>query len=88
MNNTTFASYIEDGCGRCHLYKSPECKVHQWTEVLKALRELVLGVELEEAMKWGSPVYMVGGAKQSKTRARRAEKCAEKIVGGKGWNER
>jgi len=35
-----------------------------------------------------SHVLHVSGAKQSATRARRAERCAEKILAGKGYNER
>lgn len=35
-----------------------------------------------------SHVLHVSGAKQSATRAKRAEACAAKILEGKGWNER
>lgn len=35
-----------------------------------------------------SHVLHVSGAKQSKTRVKRAERCAEKIFAGKGFNER
>lgn len=35
-----------------------------------------------------SYVLYVSGAKQSKTRATRAERCSAKILAGKGWNER
>lgn len=61
MNNTSFESYLQDGCGRCGKFQTPECKVHSWTDTLAALRELLLSFGLEEAMKWGSPCYMVDG---------------------------
>jgi len=35
-----------------------------------------------------SHVIYIAGAKQSEARARRVERCAEKIVAGKGYNER
>ncbi|MCB1185457.1 YdeI/OmpD-associated family protein, partial [bacterium] len=35
-----------------------------------------------------SHILYVEGAKQSATRHRRAERCAEKILAGKGFNER
>lgn len=61
MNNTTFDSYLQDGCGRCHLFQSPECKVHQWTDILEGLRELLRDAGLDEQMKWGTPCYMLEG---------------------------
>lgn len=61
MNNTSVDSYLEDGCGRCDRYKTPECKVHLWTEALLAMRELLRETELAEDMKWGSPCYTLGG---------------------------
>lgn len=61
MNNTSVESFLRDGCGRCDHFKTPECKVHQWTEPLEALRELLLAAGLEEQMKWGSPCYMLDG---------------------------
>lgn len=61
MNNTSVESFLRDGCGRCEHFQTPECKVHQWTAPLEALRELLLASGLEEQMKWGSPCYMVNG---------------------------
>jgi len=34
-----------------------------------------------------SHIFHVSGAKQAKTRAARAEKCAPMILGGRGFNE-
>lgn len=61
MNNTSVDSYLEDGCGRCDKYQTPDCKVHLWTDALHALREILRDSELEEEMKWGSPCYTLGG---------------------------
>jgi len=61
MNNTNVDSYLRDGCGRCDRYQTPECKVHRWTDVLVALREIVLETELVEEMKWGQPCYTLDG---------------------------
>ena len=32
-NNTSVESYLAEGCGRCELFQTPECKVHAWSEV-------------------------------------------------------
>lgn len=61
MNNTTFDSYLQHGCGRCEHYQTPQCKVHLWTEVLEELRAMLLEAELEEQIKWGTPCYMLNG---------------------------
>ena len=61
MNNTHFQSFIDDGCGRCERFKTPECKVHAWREILIALRSLLLATELKEEMKWGFPTYTLAG---------------------------
>ncbi len=61
MNTTSVDSYLRDGCGRCDHYQTPACKVHLWTEVLVALRELLLESGLVEEMKWGSPCYILDG---------------------------
>lgn len=49
--------YLEDGCGRCKLYKTPQCKVHNWQNELKILRKIVLECGLTEELKWSVPVY-------------------------------
>ncbi len=61
MNRTSVDAYLEDGCGRCEHYKTPQCKVHQWTAALEALRTILLASELTEEMKWGSPCYTLAG---------------------------
>ncbi|NJB72257.1 uncharacterized protein YdeI (YjbR/CyaY-like superfamily) [Saonia flava] len=49
--------YLEEGCGRCSLYRTPECKVHTWQEELKLLRKIVLDCGLQEEYKWSQPCY-------------------------------
>lgn len=61
MNNTSVDSYLRDGCGRCEHFRTPACKVHRWTDVLEALRALLLESGLVEEMKWGSPCYTLNG---------------------------
>jgi uncharacterized protein YdeI (YjbR/CyaY-like superfamily) len=61
MNNTSVDSYLEDGCGRCDLYKTTRCKVRSWTEALNGLREVLSETGLTEEMKWGSPCYTLNG---------------------------
>ncbi len=59
--NTKVDLYLEDGCGRCSLYKTPECKVHTWQEELIHLRRLVLECGLSEELKWSQPCYTYNG---------------------------
>lgn len=61
MNTEGFETWVVDGCGRCDLYRTPACKVRRWTDVLVALRGLLLASGLREEMKWGSPCYTDGG---------------------------
>lgn len=53
--------YLQTGCMRCALGGTPECKVHRWTEELKALRAIVLGSGLTEEIKWSCPCYTSEG---------------------------
>jgi uncharacterized protein YdeI (YjbR/CyaY-like superfamily) len=49
--------YLRDGCGRCPLGGTPNCKVHRWEAELKKLRALALDCGLNEESKWGVPCY-------------------------------
>ena len=55
--NSKVDNYLREGCGRCPLGGTPECKVHQWTSELELLREIVLDCDLVEELKWGVPCY-------------------------------
>lgn len=61
MNTESVDSYLQDGCGRCDQYRTPQCKVHLWTPILEGLRGLLRAAGLDEEMKWGSPCYTLDG---------------------------
>ena len=50
--------YLEEGCGRCSLYRTPQCKVNHWPEELRQLRRIVLECGLDEEYKWSQPCYV------------------------------
>lgn len=54
-------TYLQEGCGRCTLGGTPDCKVHLWTRELQALRRIVLSSGLTEESKWGVPTYTLNG---------------------------
>lgn len=54
--------YLEQGCGRCPLVGTPECKVHDWEEELKQLRLIILESGLTEEVKWSVPCYTYQGS--------------------------
>lgn len=55
--NPQIDHYLRDGCGRCPLGGTPDCKVHNWPQELKKLRTIVLDCGLTEELKWGVPCY-------------------------------
>lgn len=59
--NSGVDAYLADGCGRCPLYKTPDCKVNSWRLVLLELRNIVLDCGLQEELKWSQPVYCIDG---------------------------
>ena len=52
--------FFAEGCGRCALGGTPECRVHTWQQPLQLLRQLLLSCGLTETCKWGVPCYMHG----------------------------
>ncbi|MBK8847399.1 MAG: YdeI/OmpD-associated family protein [Bacteroidetes bacterium] len=50
-------AYLAEGCGRCALGNTPQCKVNSWLPLLNRLRHLVLECGLTEECKWGVPCY-------------------------------
>ncbi len=58
--NPKIDQYLSEGCGRCALGNTPQCKVHFWTEELARLRKIVLDFGLTEELKWGMPCYTLG----------------------------
>ncbi|WP_422082113.1 YdeI/OmpD-associated family protein [Ulvibacterium sp.] len=55
--NPKVDNYLEQGCMRCKLGGTHDCKVHAWTAELEKLREIVLDCGLTEELKWGVPCY-------------------------------
>ena len=55
--NPEVDAYLIDGCGRCSLVGTPECKVNTWREHLTLLRNIALECGLTEERKWGMPCY-------------------------------
>ncbi|PHN07021.1 YdeI/OmpD-associated family protein [Flavilitoribacter nigricans] len=53
--------YFEEGCGRCPLGGTPDCKVHNWTEEMAELRAIILDCGLDEEVKWSVPCYTFQG---------------------------
>ena len=55
--NPSVDLYFIQGCMRCKYGATPQCKVHQWIEILEALRQIILECGLEEEFKWSHPCY-------------------------------
>lgn len=55
--NPKVDAYFVDGCGRCALGGTPECKVHSWQEEMQYLRNILLDCGLTEEVKWSVPCY-------------------------------
>ncbi|WP_258097467.1 YdeI/OmpD-associated family protein [Marinoscillum pacificum] len=62
MKNPAIDNYLEEGCGRCKLGGTPDCKVHRWPKELVVLRQIVLDCGLTEELKWSIPCYTYEGA--------------------------
>lgn len=55
--NPKVDTYLSEGCGRCPMYRTPQCKVHTWGDELMRLRNIVLDCGLHEDFKWSQPCY-------------------------------
>jgi uncharacterized protein YdeI (YjbR/CyaY-like superfamily) len=62
LRNPLIDKYLVDGCMRCSLGGTPDCKVLRWTAELEKLRGIVLDCGLEEELKWGVPCYTYKGS--------------------------
>ena len=60
--NTTIDGFFANGCGRCPLGGTPQCKVLRWTPILQAVRAIILTREVQEEVKWGVPCYTHQGS--------------------------
>ncbi|MCB8981511.1 MAG: YdeI/OmpD-associated family protein [Ardenticatenaceae bacterium] len=59
--NPQIDNYLAQGCGRCPLGGTPDCKVHNWPDVLAKLRAILLETDLTEELKWKVPCYTFDG---------------------------
>lgn len=50
-------NYLAEGCGRCNLVGTPQCKVFTWQQELILLRSIILDCGLTEEVKWSNPCY-------------------------------
>lgn len=55
--NPKVDAYLENGCGRCKYFATPQCKINDWRDELKQLRRIVLDCGLTEELKWGVACY-------------------------------
>ena len=54
---TSIQQYLLDGCMRCNLGATPQCKVNRWREELICLIDLAKEAGLQAEMKWGVPCF-------------------------------
>jgi uncharacterized protein YdeI (YjbR/CyaY-like superfamily) len=59
--NPKIDNYLAEGCGRCPLGGTPDCKVHSWQKEMILLRGILLDCGLIEELKWGVPCYTYKG---------------------------
>ena len=57
---TDIEEYFSKGCGRCERFATSDCSTRQWSGGLAKLRQICLGIQLIETVKWGHPCYMYG----------------------------
>lgn len=60
-SNLSVDKYLTDGCMRCKYGGTSQCKVLNWVDELKLLRQIVVETGLTEEIKWGVPVYTHNG---------------------------
>jgi uncharacterized protein YdeI (YjbR/CyaY-like superfamily) len=55
--NPQVDTILAEGCGRCKLVGTPQCRIIIRNQEMNALRDVALEAELEEEVKWGFPAY-------------------------------
>ena len=48
--NPKVDAYFAEGCGRCELYQTPQCKVHSYVEPMEHLRQPALADPIFEVV--------------------------------------
>lgn len=61
-HNPAVDVYLTEGCGRCPLVSTPQCKVNNWRQEMELIRSIVLECGLTEERKWGVPCYTFAGS--------------------------
>ena len=59
--NPQVDTILAEGCGRCKLVGTPQCKMMRWQKEMTLLRKIALASGLEEDVKWGQPTYTYKG---------------------------
>lgn len=62
LTNPKVDNYLIEGCGRCPLVATPDCKVNDWRKELVELRRIILESGLTEELKWSQPCYTWEGS--------------------------
>jgi uncharacterized protein YdeI (YjbR/CyaY-like superfamily) len=55
--NPQVETILAEGCGRCKLVGTPQCRIIIRNEEMRALRNIALETGLDEEVKWGFPAY-------------------------------
>jgi len=55
--NPQVDTILAEGCGRCKLVGTPQCRIIIRNQEMKALRDIALETGLDEEVKWGFPAY-------------------------------
>ena len=55
--NPQVDTILAEGCGRCKLVGTPQCRIIIRNSEMMALREIALETGLDEDVKWGFPAY-------------------------------
>jgi len=55
--NSQVDTILAEGCGRCKLVGTPQCRIIIRSKEMQALREIAIESGLEEEVKWGFPAY-------------------------------
>lgn len=58
---TTIQEYLINGCKRCELGGTPQCKIHRWVACIELIRPMLTAQGLKEEVKWGAPCYTFEG---------------------------
>lgn len=59
--NPKVDTYLLEGCGRCDLHQTPQCKVNFYREPMELLRSILAKTLLKEEYKWSQPCYTLDG---------------------------